>query len=188
MYGLGFLHVICFPAFRQFSVSAALLRLACGANPGILPEYAAYGNPCNENQEILYSGRKILVQRTIHHYSGPMRFAHRGVAQKAPENTEGAFQAAVDEGYEGIELDIHMSRDGEIVICHDSHFSRLTCGHPSRYCIRHLKDMTWEELSQRGTHMKKLVSALLALIFLFQSMPMDALSGRRFAYSFSSSS
>ena len=38
-------------------------------------------------------------------YSGPMRFAHRGVAQKAPENTEGAFQAAVDEGYEGIELD-----------------------------------------------------------------------------------
>lgn len=81
-------------------------------------------------------------------YSGPMRFAHRGVAQKAPENTEGAFQAAVDEGCEGIELDIRMSRDGEIVVCHDSHFSRLTCGHPIGYCIRHLEDMTWDELSR----------------------------------------
>ncbi len=81
-------------------------------------------------------------------YTGPMRFAHRGVTQKAPENTLGAFQAAVDAGYEGIELDIRMSKDGEIVICHDSHFARLTCGHPTGYCIRHLADMTWEELSR----------------------------------------
>ena len=81
-------------------------------------------------------------------YNGPMRFAHRGVAQKAPENTEGAFQAAVDEGYEGIELDIRLSKDGEAIVCHDSHFARLTCGHPSKYCIRHLADMTWEELAR----------------------------------------
>ena len=81
-------------------------------------------------------------------YTGPMRLAHRGVAQKAPENTEGAFQAAVDEGYEGIELDIRLSKDGEVAVCYDSHFARLTCGHPTRYSIRHLADMTWEELSQ----------------------------------------
>ena len=81
-------------------------------------------------------------------YTGPMRFAHRGVAQAAPENTVGAFQAAVDAGYEGIELDIRLSKDGEIVVCHDSHFSRLTCGHPTKYTIRHLADMTWEELSE----------------------------------------
>lgn len=81
-------------------------------------------------------------------YTGPMRFAHRGVAQKAPENTEGAFQTAVDAGYEGIELDIRLSKDGEVIVCHDSHFARLTCGHPTRYSIRHLADMTWEELSQ----------------------------------------
>ena len=79
-------------------------------------------------------------------YTGPMRIAHRGVAQKAPENTEGAFQAAVDAGYEGIELDIRLSKDGEVVVCHDSHFSRLTVGHPTRYSIRHLADMTWEDL------------------------------------------
>ena len=81
-------------------------------------------------------------------YKGPMRFAHRGVVQSAPENTEGAFQAAVDAGYEGIELDIRLSKDGEAVVCHDGHFSRLTCGHPTKYTIRRLADMTWEELSR----------------------------------------
>lgn len=81
-------------------------------------------------------------------YSGPMRFAHRGVSQAAPENTLGAFQAAVDAGYEGIELDIRMSKEGELIVCHDHHLARLTCGHPTSPSIRHLRDMTWEELSQ----------------------------------------
>ena len=54
----------------------------------------------------------------------------------------------MDEGYEGIELDIRLSKDGEAVVCHDSQFARLPCGHPNRYSIRHLADMTWEELSQ----------------------------------------
>ena len=81
-------------------------------------------------------------------YTGPMRFCHRGVQQAAPENTLGAFQAAIDQGYEAIEIDIRLSRDGEAIVCHDSHFARHTCGHPTRYCIRHIKDMTWEEISQ----------------------------------------
>ena len=81
-------------------------------------------------------------------YTGPMRFAHRGVAQAAPENTLRAFQAAVDAGYEGIELDICMGGDGEVIVCHDYHLSRLTCGHPTAPSIRHLKDLTWEELSR----------------------------------------
>ena len=81
-------------------------------------------------------------------YQGPMRFCHRGVAQAAPENTLGAFQAAVDADYEGIELDIRKSKEGEIIVCHDHHLSRLTCGHPTSSSIRHLRDMTWEEISQ----------------------------------------
>lgn len=82
------------------------------------------------------------------HYTGPMRFCHRGLAQAAPENTLGAFQGAVDAGCEGIELDIRMSGDGEVIVCHDHHLSRLTCGHPTAPSIRHLRDMTWEEISQ----------------------------------------
>lgn len=79
-------------------------------------------------------------------YTGPMRFAHRGVVQAAPENTLGAFKAAIDQGYEGIELDIRMSKDGEVIVCHDSHFTRMTVGHPTHPSIRHLRDMTTEEI------------------------------------------
>lgn len=58
----------------------------------------------------------------------PMRFAHRGLAQYAPENTLGAFQAAVAFGCEGIELDIRMSKDGEIIVVHDCTLERLSNG------------------------------------------------------------
>ncbi|MCQ2485894.1 MAG: hypothetical protein MJ168_11255 [Clostridia bacterium] len=58
----------------------------------------------------------------------PMRFAHRGLVQYAPENTLGAFQAAVAVGCEGIELDIRMSKDGEIIVVHDGTLERLSNG------------------------------------------------------------
>ncbi|MFR0768555.1 MAG: glycerophosphodiester phosphodiesterase [Dysosmobacter sp.] len=61
--------------------------------------------------------------KNVNAYTGPQRFAHRGLVQAAPENTLGAFQGAVDGGYEGIEIDVQMTRDGEIVIAHDSNFT-----------------------------------------------------------------
>lgn len=81
-------------------------------------------------------------------YYGPMRFAHRGVAQAAPENTLGAFQAAADLGLEGIELDIRLSRDGEIVIVHDDNLTRHTLGHPTKFSNGLIAEMSWEELSK----------------------------------------
>ena len=80
-------------------------------------------------------------------YTGPMRFAHRGLVQAAPENTVGAFEAALDLGLEGIEIDIQLSRDGEIIVAHDSNFTRMTLGHPTAPSNRRLRDMTWEEIS-----------------------------------------
>jgi len=80
--------------------------------------------------------------------SGPRRFAHRGVAQAAPENTLGAFEAAAEMGLEGIELDIRLSRDGIPVVIHDANLTRLTCGHPSKHSIARVEDMDWEALSQ----------------------------------------
>lgn len=46
----------------------------------------------------------------------------------APENTLGAFQLGLDQGCEGIELDIHLTADGEIVVCHDLTLDRTTNG------------------------------------------------------------
>jgi len=55
-------------------------------------------------------------------------FAHRGFSGKYPENTMLAFRKAVELGVDGIELDVHFSRDGELVICHDETVDRTTDG------------------------------------------------------------
>ncbi len=78
----------------------------------------------------------------------PRRFAHRGVAQAAPENTLGAFEAAVAMGLEGIELDIHLSRDGVPVVIHDPNLTRLTCGHPTKHSNARVAELDWNDLSQ----------------------------------------
>lgn len=51
-------------------------------------------------------------------------FAHRGYSAKYPENTMLAFQKAWEAGAEAIELDVHFSRDREVVIIHDESLSR----------------------------------------------------------------
>jgi len=51
--------------------------------------------------------------------------AHRGVATDAPENTLAAVRAAIAAGADYLETDIQMSRDGVLVVAHDSDFSRL---------------------------------------------------------------
>lgn len=54
--------------------------------------------------------------------------AHRGYSSKAPENTMAAFELAVEVGSHGLELDVHLSRDGEIVVIHDHTLERTTNG------------------------------------------------------------
>jgi glycerophosphoryl diester phosphodiesterase len=55
-----------------------------------------------------------------------MLVAHRGASGHAPENTLAAFRLALEMGADGIELDVHMSRDGEIVVMHDATLNRTT--------------------------------------------------------------
>ncbi len=64
----------------------------------------------------------------IKDYHGPMRFAHRGLVQAAPENTLDAFAAAVAYGCEGIELDVRVSSDGVAIVVHDANMTRMTDG------------------------------------------------------------
>ena len=46
-------------------------------------------------------------------------FAHRGFSGKYPENTLLAFSKAVEEGVDGIENDVHLTKDGVLVVMHD---------------------------------------------------------------------
>ena len=81
-------------------------------------------------------------------YTGPLRFAHMGMNQIAPANTLPAYQAAYDFGCEAIECDINMSKDGEIIMVHDKHLTRYTCGHPTNFSTAYIRDLTVEELKQ----------------------------------------
>ncbi len=58
----------------------------------------------------------------------PANFAHRGAAARAPENTLEAFRLAVEAGAGGLELDVHLTRDGEVVVIHDATVDRVTDG------------------------------------------------------------
>lgn len=56
----------------------------------------------------------------------PLVIAHRGGAGLAPENTLAAFERAAALGVDACELDVHLSRDGEVVLCHDRTLDRTT--------------------------------------------------------------
>ncbi|MBR2315724.1 MAG: glycerophosphodiester phosphodiesterase [Clostridia bacterium] len=68
--------------------------------------------------------------------------AHRGFSGKYPENTMLAFSKAVEIGAEGVELDVHFTKDGELVIIHDETIDRTTDG------TGFVRDYTYEELSR----------------------------------------
>jgi glycerophosphoryl diester phosphodiesterase len=55
-------------------------------------------------------------------------WAHRGASRTAPENTLAAFRAAEKAGADGIELDVHLSREGVPVVMHDERVDRTTDG------------------------------------------------------------
>ncbi|BBD08306.1 glycerophosphodiester phosphodiesterase [Desulfovibrio ferrophilus] len=55
-------------------------------------------------------------------------WAHRGFSAKYPENTLAAFEAALEAGADGIELDVTLSRDGRLVVIHDETLDRTTDG------------------------------------------------------------
>ena len=46
-------------------------------------------------------------------------YAHRGASGYAPENTLEAFELAVRQGAYGVELDVHITADGYLVVAHD---------------------------------------------------------------------
>lgn len=55
-------------------------------------------------------------------------YGHRGASAYAPENTLPAFRLAEEQGADGIELDVHLTRDGELVVIHDETLDRTTNG------------------------------------------------------------
>jgi glycerophosphoryl diester phosphodiesterase len=72
---------------------------------------------------ILRRGKNMTVQG-----EWPVNLAHRGASALAPENTIEAFRLAVEAGAGGLELDVHMTSDRQIVVIHDATVDRTTDG------------------------------------------------------------
>lgn len=71
-----------------------------------------------------------------------IRFAHRGLSSRAPENTLAAFRLAAECGYSWVETDVDISADGVPLLLHDTALDRTTSGSGSLY------DFTAAELQE----------------------------------------
>ncbi len=95
----------------------------------------------------------------------PMIIAHRGSSNSAPENTLAALSAAIDERADGVEIDVRMTKDGEIILMHDSTLKR-TAGidyHISKLTYSELADIdvgSWFSSSYQGEKIPTLMEAL----------------------------
>lgn len=71
----------------------------------------------------------------------PWVYGHRGSSGE-PENTLSAFEKAARDGADGIELDVRLSADGELVVMHDGAFDRVTGGRD----LRRVAELPYEEI------------------------------------------
>ncbi|MCL6570493.1 MAG: glycerophosphodiester phosphodiesterase [Bacillus sp. (in: Bacteria)] len=75
-------------------------------------------------------------------------FAHRGYTKTFSENTMGAFVEAKKAGADGLELDVHLTKDGEVVIIHDEKVDRTTSGNGF------VKDFLYKEIRKLNANKK----------------------------------
>ncbi len=75
----------------------------------------------------------------------PAVIAHRGSSAARPEHTLGAFRQAIVDGADGIECDVRMTRDGELVCLHDRSADRTSEGRGlvSRHTLEQLRALDW---------------------------------------------
>ncbi|MCY3976508.1 MAG: glycerophosphodiester phosphodiesterase [Chloroflexi bacterium] len=69
-------------------------------------------------------------------------FGHRGAMARAPMNTMASFELAMQQGADGIELDVHLSRDGQLVVIHDDSVDATSDGQGK------VADMTLDQLKR----------------------------------------
>ena len=113
-------------------------------------------------------------------YPRPRLYGHRGAAGVAPENTLPSFERAVHDGAGYLELDVHATRDGVVVVIHDPTLERTTDGAGA------VRDLTLQELRRfdagfrfehggahpfRGRGVR--VPALEELLDAFPTMPLN---------------
>src|SRR4030042_2477172 len=87
---------------------------------------------------------------------------HRGAAAEEPENTLRGFKRALDVGAAGVELDVHLTRDGWLAVIHDETLERTTNGRGR------VRDFTLAELQKLDAGQGEHIPALEEVVELVQ--------------------
>jgi len=95
----------------------------------------------------------------------PLNIAHRGASGHAPENTMAAFRLAVEQSADWIELDVHQTADGHLVVLHDFSMRRTagdrrTVRELTLEQVRKLEVGAWREEAYRGERVPTLDEVL----------------------------
>jgi glycerophosphoryl diester phosphodiesterase len=95
----------------------------------------------------------------------PLVIAHRGASRERPENTLAAFERALELGVDGVELDVHLTRDGHPVVIHDERLDRTTdgsgpVGDHTLAELRRLDAGAWFDAAYRGERIPTLAEVL----------------------------
>ena len=91
---------------------------------------------CDSKKE---TGKNMKHSKNDDH---PIIIAHRGGAKLAPENTLASFKNAIEIGVDMIEIDVHFSKDSEIIVIHDKSLDRTTNGNGE------IKTLTLDEIKK----------------------------------------
>jgi glycerophosphoryl diester phosphodiesterase len=90
--------------------------------------------------------------------SDPLVFAHRGSSEALPEHTIDAYRRAIEEGADGVECDVRLTRDGHLVCIHDSRLERTSNGR-GRVSAATLDDLERLDFSWRAPDASKAARA-----------------------------
>ena len=93
-----------------------------------------------------------MYKKNLPNAKRPLLFGHRGVSSLAPENTIASFKKAVELGIPGVELDVHLTKTGELAVIHDSSIKRTGRIYENGKIIEapdlKVEDLSWEELQK----------------------------------------
>jgi len=110
-----------------------------------------------------------MIKRTKREIFMTLIFAHRGSSHTHPENTMIAFYQAQRVGTDGIELDVQLSKDGEVVVIHDFTVNRTTNG------TGKVEELTLKELKRLNAGKKHLHQEIPTLREVFEWLQSNSL-------------
>jgi glycerophosphoryl diester phosphodiesterase len=99
--------------------------------------------------------------------NGPIVVAHRGSSEALPEHTLGAYLRAIEEGADGVECDVRLTRDGRLVCIHDGSLSRTSNGR-GRVSTSTMEEL--ERLDFGGWHPGQAATATKAGVLGFERL------------------